>query len=93
MIIGLVGFIGSGKGTVADLLVSNHGFIKESFANSDDDKAYQDLHYMIKTLSGGGGMGEKRSQATAPIVKVTMETKLMKDSTDLLTDYKKLSGI
>ena len=37
MIIGLVGFIGSGKGTVADLLVSNHGFIKESFANSVKD--------------------------------------------------------
>ena len=37
MIVGLVGFIGSGKGTVADLLVSNHGFIKESFANSVKD--------------------------------------------------------
>ena len=37
MIIGLVGFIGSGKGTVADLLVQRHGFIKESYANSVKD--------------------------------------------------------
>ena len=45
-------------------------------------------------MGGGGGMGEKRSQATGPIVKiVTAEGKLMKESTDLLTDYKKLSGI
>lgn len=32
MIIGLVGFIGSGKGTVADILVNDYGFKKESFA-------------------------------------------------------------
>lgn len=37
MILGLVGFIGSGKGTVADLLVERHGFVKESFANSVKD--------------------------------------------------------
>jgi hypothetical protein len=37
MIIGLVGWIGSGKGTVADYLVSSHGFVKESFANSVKD--------------------------------------------------------
>ena len=36
-IVGLVGFIGAGKGTVADLLVERHGFIKESFANSVKD--------------------------------------------------------
>ena len=37
MIVGLVGFIGSGKGTIADLLVERHGFIKESYANSVKD--------------------------------------------------------
>ena len=37
MIVGLVGFIGAGKGTVADLLVERHNFIKESFANSVKD--------------------------------------------------------
>ena len=37
MIVGLVGFIGAGKGTVADLLVERHNFVKESFANSVKD--------------------------------------------------------
>jgi len=37
VIVGLVGFIGAGKGTVADLLVERHNFIKESFANSVKD--------------------------------------------------------
>jgi len=37
MIVGLVGPIGSGKGTVADILVDRHGFFKESYANSLKD--------------------------------------------------------
>ena len=37
MIVGLVGFIGAGKGTIADLLVERHHFLKESFANSVKD--------------------------------------------------------
>lgn len=37
MIIGLVGFIGSGKGSAADFLVEKHGYIKESFANGVKD--------------------------------------------------------
>jgi len=37
MIVGLVGFIGAGKGTVADLLVERHDYFKESFANSVKD--------------------------------------------------------
>jgi hypothetical protein len=37
MIVGLVGQIGSGKGTIADILVDRHGFFKESFANSVKD--------------------------------------------------------
>lgn len=37
MIIGLVGYIGAGKGSVADFLVKNHGFAKESFAKSVKD--------------------------------------------------------
>ena len=66
----------------------------EEYANDADNTATQDLEFMIRTLSGGGGMGEKRSQATAPIVKiVTAEGTLMKDSTDLLSDFRKLSGI
>ena len=37
MIVGLVGPIGSGKGTIADILVDRHDFFKESFANSVKD--------------------------------------------------------
>lgn len=37
MIIGLVGFIGSGKGTVGDILADEYGFQRESFAKSVKD--------------------------------------------------------
>lgn len=37
MIIGLIGFIGSGKGTAADILVQKHGFTKLSFADTVKD--------------------------------------------------------
>ena len=37
MIIGVVGFIGSGKDTIADYLVNFHEFRRESFANSLKD--------------------------------------------------------
>jgi len=39
MIIGLVGFIGSGKGTVGDILVQDYDFIHESFAKPVKDIA------------------------------------------------------
>ena len=37
MIIGICGLIGSGKGTVADILVENHNFEKLSFADKLKD--------------------------------------------------------
>jgi hypothetical protein len=37
MLIGVVGFIGSGKDTVADYLTNFHGYRRESFANSLKD--------------------------------------------------------
>ena len=37
MLIGLVGLIGSGKDTVAERLVMNHNFRKDSFARSLKD--------------------------------------------------------
>lgn len=37
MIIGICGLIGSGKGTVADILVESHGFTKLSFADALKD--------------------------------------------------------
>jgi hypothetical protein len=41
MIIGVCGFIGSGKDTVADYLTNFHGFRRESFANSLKDAVAQ----------------------------------------------------
>lgn len=37
MIIGICGFIGSGKDTVAEYLVSQHGFLRESYAGTLKD--------------------------------------------------------
>ena len=37
MIIGTIGFIGCGKGTVADILVEKYGFVKLSFADAVKD--------------------------------------------------------
>lgn len=37
MIIGICGFIGSGKDTIADFLVSHHGYRRESFAGTLKD--------------------------------------------------------
>ena len=37
MIIGICGLIGSGKGTVADMLEQEHSFVKVSFADSLKD--------------------------------------------------------
>ena len=42
MIIGICGFIGAGKDTVADYLVNLHHFRKESFANSLKDAVAQE---------------------------------------------------
>ena len=66
--------------------------VEESYANSDDDKAFQDLQYMLQTLAGGLNK-PKHSQATGNIQKVTMEDTILKDSANLLTDWQKLSGI
>ena len=39
MLIGLVGFISSGKGTVGEILVKNHDFSEDSFAKALKDAA------------------------------------------------------
>jgi hypothetical protein len=51
-LIGLVGFIGSGKGTFADVLVERHGFVKESFANGVKDATATVFGWDRKMLEG-----------------------------------------
>lgn len=52
MIIGFVGFIGSGKDTAADYLVNFHGFRRDSFANSLKD-AISNVFGWDRTLMEG----------------------------------------
>ena len=39
MLIGVVGFMGSGKSTVGDFLINNHGFVQDGFAKALKDAA------------------------------------------------------
>ena len=52
MIIGICGFIGSGKDTIADYLVNFHGFRGESFANSLKDAVAQVFGWDRTMLEG-----------------------------------------
>ena len=52
MIIGICGFIGSGKDTVADYLVNFHEFQRESFANSLKDAVAQVFGWDRTMLEG-----------------------------------------
>jgi len=52
MIIGVCGFIGSGKDTVADYLTNFHGFRRESFANSLKDAVAQVFGWNRTMLEG-----------------------------------------
>jgi hypothetical protein len=51
-IIGVVGFIGSGKDTIADYLTNFHGFRRESFANSLKDAVAQVFGWDRTMLEG-----------------------------------------
>jgi len=52
MIIGICGFIGSGKDTIADYLTNYHGFRRESFANSLKDAVSQVFGWDRTLLEG-----------------------------------------
>jgi hypothetical protein len=52
MIIGFVGFIGSGKDTAADYLVNCHGFRRDSFANTLKDAVAQVFGWDRTLLEG-----------------------------------------
>ena len=52
MLIGIVGLIGSGKGTVADRLVEKHGYVKDSFAKSLKDAVAAMFNWDRSMLEG-----------------------------------------
>ena len=52
MLIGIVGLIGSGKGTVSDRLVQKHGYIKDSFAKSLKDAVAAMFNWDRNMLEG-----------------------------------------
>jgi len=52
MLVGVVGFIGSGKDTVADYLVNNHEFRRESFAGTLKDAIAQIFGWARTMLEG-----------------------------------------
>jgi hypothetical protein len=52
MIVGVCGFIGSGKDTIADYLTNFHGFRRESFANSLKDAVAQVFGWDRTMLEG-----------------------------------------
>jgi hypothetical protein len=70
--------------------------VEESYSNDagGDAMGNTELLQLKQMLSMGNDLHrEKRTQSTGNIQKVTMETKLLKDTTELLTDWKRLSGI
>jgi hypothetical protein len=52
MLVGIVGLISSGKGTVADRLVQKHGFRKDSFAKSLKDAVSSMFNWNREMLEG-----------------------------------------
>lgn len=52
MIIGLLGFIGAGKGTVGDLLRVDHGFVQDSFAAPLKDAVSAIFGWKRESLEG-----------------------------------------
>ena len=52
MLIGIVGLIGSGKDTVAERLVAQHGYRRDSFAKSLKDAVSSMFNWDRESLEG-----------------------------------------
>ncbi len=64
MLVGVVGFIGSGKGTIGEYLVNKHDFVTDSFAKSLKDAASAIFGWDREMLEGDTpGSRFKREQA------------------------------
>jgi hypothetical protein len=69
--------------------------LEESLANGADDTFESDIDFMTNVISGGLNKRKATGQTTIPVVS-TQVNRLgtpMRESTDLLTDWRKLSGI
>jgi len=74
--------------------------VDESYANSADDTFEADIDFMTKVISGGLNKQKSTGQTTVPVINgqksrmgVDGLGSPMKESTDLLKDYMKLSGL
>jgi len=74
--------------------------VDESYANSADDTFEADIDFMTKVISGGLNRQKSTGQTTIPVIAgqrnrmgVDGLGSPMKESTDLLKDYMKLSGL
>jgi hypothetical protein len=74
--------------------------VDESYANSADDTFEADIDFMTKIISGGLNKQKSTGQTTIPVISgqksrmgVDGLGSPMKESTDLLKDYMKLSGL
>ena len=74
--------------------------VHESYANSADDTFEADIDFMTKVISGGLNKQKSTGQTTVPVISgqksrmgVDGLGSPMKESTDLLKDYRKLSGL
>jgi L-serine deaminase len=80
---------------IADVASETEEDLEESLANGADDTFESDIDFMTKVISGGLNKQKSTGQTTIPVVS-TQVNRLgspMKESTDLLHDWRKLSGI
>ena len=80
---------------IADVADEAEEDLEESLANGADDTFESDIDFMTKVISGGLNKQKSTGQTTIPVVS-TQVNRLgspMKESTDLLHDWRKLSGI
>jgi len=80
---------------IADVADETEEDLDESLANGNDDTFESDIDFMTNVISGGLNKRKPTGQTTIPVVS-TQVNRLgnpMKESTDLLTDWRKLSGI
>ena len=80
---------------IADVASETEEDLEESLANGADDTFEADINFMTKVISDGLNGQKSTGQTTIPVVS-TQVNRLgspMRESTDLLTDWRKLSGI